>query len=57
MMILRWKQAAEDEEPGSVVFNEQSWRGQRNDRILVETQKQGLTASKLYCVEGVYVQP
>ncbi|KIO31941.1 hypothetical protein M407DRAFT_4824 [Tulasnella calospora MUT 4182] len=38
--------AAEDEEPGSVVFNEQSWRGQRNDRILVETQKQGLTANR-----------
>lgn len=55
MMILRWKQAAEDEEPGSVVFNEQSWRGQRNDRILVETQKQGTTASKLYCAEGACV--
>lgn len=54
-MTQRLQQAAEDEEPGSVVFNEQSWRGQRNDRILVETQKQGMTASKLSRAEDTCI--
>ncbi|KAG8903119.1 hypothetical protein FRB99_003721 [Tulasnella sp. 403] len=38
--------AAENEEPGSVVWNEQSWRAQRNERILSETHSQGLSASR-----------
>ncbi|KAG9012700.1 hypothetical protein FRB90_006515 [Tulasnella sp. 427] len=38
--------AAEDEEPGSIVFNEQSWRGQRNERIINETERQAPTANR-----------
>ncbi|KAG8997859.1 hypothetical protein FRB94_002908 [Tulasnella sp. JGI-2019a] len=37
---------SEADEPGSVVWNEQTWRGSRNEQIRYTTHKQGLTANR-----------
>jgi hypothetical protein len=39
-LILLWRQQSEEDEPGSVTYNELMWRRQRNEKILDATDHQ-----------------
>ena len=45
-MLISWKQP-ESEEPGSIQYNEQMWRRQRNEKIAEVTQDQAEIACKI----------
>jgi regulator-associated protein of mTOR len=44
ILIVLFLQQTEADEPGSVQYNYQVWRQQRNEQVITETQKQAIVA-------------
>lgn len=54
--LLGWPQQAEADEPGSVQYNYQVWRQQRNEHVIAETQLQAPLAGEL-CLGAISSHP
>jgi hypothetical protein len=47
-VLLLWLQQTEADEPGSVQYNYQVWRQQRNEQVISETQLQAIAAGAVH---------
>jgi hypothetical protein len=48
IVFFLWLQQTEADEPGSVQYNYQVWRQQRNEQVISETQLQAIAAGAVH---------